>query len=87
MRIMRTTISIDDELLDRAKARAHEHGVTLGALLEDALRDALAADRAQAKPIELPVFRGGTGMAPGIEPSTRGLIAALDEGQPLDRLR
>jgi hypothetical protein len=84
---MRTTISIDDELLDRAKARAHQQGVTLGALLEDALRDALATDRSAAKPVELPVSTVGGGLMPGIEPTTRGLLAALDEGQPLDRLR
>lgn len=84
---MRTTVSIEDELLGRAKARARQEGVTLGALLEDALRNALAADRTPAQPIELPVFRGGTGLAPGIEASTRGLLAALDEGQPLERLR
>jgi hypothetical protein len=38
MRGMRTTVSISEPLLRSAKRRASERGVTLSALLEDALR-------------------------------------------------
>ena len=38
---MRTTIHVDDQLLMRAKAQAAASGITLGKLIEDALRDTL----------------------------------------------
>ncbi len=39
---MRTTISLPDPLLDNAKRRASERGVTLSVVVEDALRVHLA---------------------------------------------
>ncbi len=84
---MRTTISIDDEVLARAHERAKARGITLGQLLEESLRSSLMAVREEPQGVPIPVFEGGTGLAPGIEPTTRGLLAALDEDQPADRLR
>jgi len=40
--IMRTTLSVDDNLLAAAKRRARERGQTLGRVIEDALRRELA---------------------------------------------
>lgn len=40
---MRTTVTIDDDLLQRAKATAARSGRTLNAVVEDALRQALDA--------------------------------------------
>lgn len=77
---MRTTISIDDALLERAKCRAAEQRVTLGSYIEEALRQRLSAAPAPTSTIELPVFNGGTGLSPGIDPtSNRSLYEALDE--------
>lgn len=81
---MRTTVSIDDALLERAKRRAAEEGETLGGYLEEALRQRLAAiaDN-EAQSIDLPVFDGGPsgGLHAGIDPSSnRALYEALDEG-------
>lgn len=83
---MRTTVSIDDELLESAKRRAAERGKTLGQVLEDALRRELAAPAPTERPT-VPVFRGGTGPRPGIDlTSNRALHEALDEGvDPLER--
>jgi hypothetical protein len=83
---MRTTVSIDDELLKSAKRRAAERGKTLGQVLEDALRRELAAPAPAERPI-VPVFRGGSGPRPGIDlTSNRALHEALDEGvDPLER--
>jgi len=57
---MRTTIKIDDQLLAAAKAQAATSGRTLNAVVEDALREALArrvrGDRTRG--VELPIFRG-----------------------------
>lgn len=83
---MRTTLSVDDHLLDAAKRRARERGVSLGAVVEDALRRELAEPPQVERP-KIPVFHGG-GFRPGIDPSSnRSIQAALDEGLPLDKLR
>jgi len=86
--IMRTTVAIDDNLLAAAKERARERGLTLGQLVEDALRlEAAHAEQRRPGP-PIPVFRGGGGLRPGIDPtSNRSMLEALDEGVPLDKLR
>lgn len=87
MYIMRTTLSVDDNLLAAAKRRARERGQTLGRVIEDALRRELAVP-AQEKGVALPVFRGGGGVHPGVDVTTnRGLREALDEDRDLDDLR
>ncbi len=84
---MRTTLSIDDALLARAKQRAQERGLTLGRLVEDALRRELAADRVKRSGPPVPVFEG-TGVRVGVDVTSYQAIAdTLDEGEPLDRLR
>lgn len=76
---MRTTVSIDDGLLVAAKRRAREQNKTLGAVLEDALRRELAPREPQAAPPP-PVFSGGSGLRPEIDPaSNRSLREALDD--------
>jgi hypothetical protein len=56
---MRTTVSIDDPLLENAKRHATERGVTLGGLIEDALRTYLAnADREADRPFRLHTVGG-----------------------------
>lgn len=59
---MRTTIRIDDELLAEAKGQAAQSGRSLGALVEDALRAALArrATDEQRNRVDLPTFAGGS---------------------------
>jgi len=84
---MRTTVAIDDELLEQAKDRARSDGCTLGQLIEGALRRDLARQPAGDAPT-IPVFRGGTGPRPGVDlTSNRALTAALDNGLELDQLR
>jgi hypothetical protein len=85
---MRTTISIHDELLESAKLRARERGLTLGGLVEAALQRELAAsDEAKPRP-PVPVFRGGGGLRPGVDiTSNRLLHELLDEGVPFEKLR
>lgn len=84
---MRTTLSIDDRLLAAAKRRARQRGLTLGQLVEEALRADLAAEPA-AERLEIPVFTGGDGVRPGIDPtSNRAMLEALDEGRALEQLR
>lgn len=84
---MRTTVSVDDNLLTAAKRRAHERRQTLGQVIEDALRRELAAPT-HWEGLPLPVFHGEGGARAGVDVTTnRGLREALDEGQALDELR
>jgi hypothetical protein len=85
---MRTTVNIDDELLNAARDRARERGSTLGQLLEDALRRSVAAEATTKVAPPIPVFRGGTGLRPGVDlSSNRAIYELLDEGVELDKLR
>ena len=88
MSIMRTTISISDELLAAAKRRASERGQTLGSFVDGALqRELNDTPPARAAP-PVPVFRGGTGPRPGIDlSSNRALLEALDDDVELDDRR
>lgn len=84
---MRTTVSVDDQLLIAAKRRAQERGQTLGQVVEDALRRELSAP-ASADPPTVPVFRGRGGLRPGVDlTSNRALREVLDEGLELDTVR
>ena len=76
---MRTTIAIDDRLLEAAKARAAAAGQTLGAYIEEALRLRLTAVAASGPALDLPVFTRGSGPRPGVDlSSNRSLYDALD---------
>jgi hypothetical protein len=78
--IMRTTVSISDELLAAAKSRARERGQTLGTVIEDALRRELAAASLDTTRAAVPIFEGGTGPRAGLDlTSNRALSEALDE--------
>jgi len=84
---MRTTVAVDDHLLAAAKRRARERGQTLGQIVEDALRRELSATTA-GPAVELPVFRGGDGLRPGVDVgSNRALRELLDEGVGVRDLR
>ncbi len=80
---MRTTLDLNDALLARAKAEAARQRTTLTRLIEEglALRLEHGAEPPEPRaPFRLPVFRGGTGMAAGIDPtSNASLFAAADE--------
>ena len=65
---MRTTITLDDELLRQAKAAAAASGRTLTQLVEDAVRQSLALrqGRQQGERVLLPVHDGGQ-LMPGVD--------------------
>lgn len=68
LRCMRTTVRLDERLLIEAKKHAAESGRTLTALLEDALREALArrSTHAKRKRIRLKTVKGD-GVRPGVD--------------------
>ena len=65
---MRTTVNIEDRLLIEAKTMAARSGRTLGAVIEDALRVALARRDAAGGSggVQLPVHDAG-GLMPGVD--------------------
>jgi hypothetical protein len=79
---MRTTIHIDDQLLRAAKKAAAESGRTFTALVEDALRQTLAARKAisSAPPFEIPSLDTG-GTMPGVDlDSNANLLDIMESG-------
>lgn len=84
---MRTTISIDDGLYRRTKARAAESGQSVGSVIEDALRALLDRPETSGPLAPLTVF-DGTGVLPGIDLDDNASVrAALDEGRDPDAVR
>lgn len=78
---MRTTIRLDDTLLSEAKQFALQTGRTLTAVIEDALRVALARRqrRRRSPRVSLPVFQG-RGLQPGVDlDNTAALLELMDE--------
>lgn len=77
---MRTTIRLDDELLTRAKRAAVERGTTLTAVIEDALRRALAStDEERRERFTMHTFHGD-GLQPGVDlDDTASLLDLMDE--------
>jgi hypothetical protein len=76
---MRTTVTIDDDLLAEVKIIAARTHRTVSSVLEDALRAALAraeASTAGTEPFELPTFRG-SGLAPGVDLLNKAQLADL----------
>jgi hypothetical protein len=84
----RTTVRLDEHLLDQAKREAQRRGTTLTALIDGGLRRELANGKNSKRPsIKLPVGHGGQ-VAPGLDLNSNASIQAfLDEGVPLDKLR
>ena len=80
---MRTTIRLDDQLYARLKERAARTGRTLGSVIEDALREALARmdDAARnSEPVTLTTV-GGRGPRPGVDlDDSASLHELMDDG-------
>jgi hypothetical protein len=82
-RHMRTTVRLEDALLQQAKREAARRGKTLTALIEQGLRLALAEPRStRARPlVELPVCRLGGGVLPGVDLDDSSALLDLAEGR------
>ena len=80
---MRTTIRLNARLLAEAKRHAAETGRTFTALVEDALREALARRhrRAPARPIDLKTV-AGSGLQPGVDLDDSAALVELMERGP-----
>jgi hypothetical protein len=77
---MRTTINLPDDLIARLKKLAAASGTTMTALVEDALREALARRRRAGRPgrVELTTFGVG-GLQPGVDLDDSAALLDLTE--------
>jgi predicted transcriptional regulator len=78
--VSRTTIRLDDQLLRDAKTLAAESGRTLTAVIEDALRVALARRKSSESDAkwEFPTFDMG-GLMPGVDLDNNAALLDLME--------
>jgi hypothetical protein len=87
---MRTTVRLEDGLMEQARAEARRRGETLTALIEKGLRQELVRGKQTAtrSRVELPVSSSTGGLMPGVDLSdSAGLLAIMEEGLPLEKLR
>ena len=83
-RHMRTTVRLDDSLLEQAKQEARRRNETLTSLLDKGLRLVLAAGTAQrrSKPkVTLPVCKQGGGTMPGVDLNDTSSTLDILEGR------
>lgn len=80
---MRTTVRLDDALLERARREAARRGETLTALIERGLRLVLARPEriVQKSPVDLPVCREGGGTLPGVDLDDSATLLDIVEGR------
>jgi hypothetical protein len=73
---MRTTLTIDSQVLAEFKRRAAESHRTISGLIEDALREHLSRgrDRTTTKSLDFPIV-GGKGVALGVDLSSNAALA------------
>jgi hypothetical protein len=79
---MKTTLDLDDELLIKAKAVSARERKSLTALIEEGLRLRLRGRRppVPSRSQPLPVYRGKSGLAKGIDPtSNRSMLDAAGD--------
>jgi hypothetical protein len=80
---MRTTVRLDDALLERARREAERRGETLTSLIERGLRLVLAHPdkRSKRRHVEIPVCREGGGTLPGVDLDDGAALLDIIEGR------
>jgi hypothetical protein len=80
---MRTTVRLDEALLERARREATRRGVTLTSLLEQGLRLVLRnpLKRADRPTVKLPECRAGGGVLPGVDLDDSAALLDRMEGR------
>jgi len=78
---MRTTVRLDEALLERARAEAAKRKTTLTSLIEEGLELVLRRPmkRSGRRPVTLPECRAGGGTLPGVDLNdTSSLLDRMD---------
>jgi hypothetical protein len=80
---MRTTVRLDDALLERARREATRRGVTLTSLIERGLRLVLAKPerRPERRHVAIPVCRESGGTLPGVDLDDSATLLDIVEGR------
>ena len=78
---MRTTVNIPDDVLAAIKREALSRGVSLGSMVEMALRRLLSEPRTGSRTLDLPVY-GGSGLRPGVDLRDKESLAELLDAAP-----
>ena len=78
----RTTVRLDDALLEHAKQEALRRGETLTSLIDLGLRLVLAQSRSDRRPpkVELPVSKRRGGLLPGVDLIDSASLLDIMEG-------
>jgi hypothetical protein len=79
---MRTTVRLDESLLERARHEAARRGVTLTSLIEEGLRLVLRRPlkRSQRPTVKLPECRAGGGVLAGVDLNDSASVLDRMEG-------
>ena len=83
----RTTVRLPPGLLAAAKKKAAAEGRTLTSLIEDGLRQVIAAPKPRREPAKLPVSDAKGGPRPGIDISNSAQLQELDDLEYIERLK
>ena len=80
---MKTTLNLDNALMQAVKQRTLDTGRTITTVIEDAIRDTLLREQAPAQPYRLqwPTIRGR--LLPGMELTDRHALYDRMEGRPV----
>jgi hypothetical protein len=78
---MRTTIRLDDQLLQQTKEYAARTGRTLTSVIEDSLREMFARQRIsdQKRPVKFTIV-SGNGLQPGVDLDDSAALLDLMDG-------
>jgi hypothetical protein len=82
LRHMRTTVRLNEQLLERARSEAARRGATLTSLIEEGLQLVLRRPKrpADRSPVKLPVCGAGGGTMPGVDlNSAAALLDRMEE--------
>lgn len=74
---MRTTVSIDDDVLRAARVQAAAEGKTLGELATEALRERISRRPRRARERYAPVTFGEGGVRPGVDLTSNAALRDL----------
>ena len=84
LRHMRTTVRLNDKLLERARKEAARRGATLTALIEEGLQLVLCrpSQRSARPQVKLPECEAGGGTQPGVDLNDSGAVLdRMEEGR------
>lgn len=75
------TISLDDAIVRKARIRAIEEGTSVSAKVREFLAQYARVDISSDTALpELPIFKGGSGLQQGIDPSSnKSMLQAADD--------